>query len=322
MRAIVFGSTGFFGSHVVEQLHRAGHSVCAVVRASSDRRFLDSLGVEVRTLDFSDASLVDAMDGVEVAYNCTADTRLHLDEDRRRAVEIELTRRIVRAAVEARVLRYVQLSTIQVYGPLPDEPVDEEHECAPVHDYQRASVAREEVVRQEADRGGIAWTIVRPVTTTGARDTSLMPNLYPVHQRGVFPVFGKGLKPLSMVDARDVGRAMVLLGKSPESAGGVFLVSGFDTTWSELKRALDRATGTTARTIRLPPGPMKLLARAITALTPKGREPPLHPLAVDTMARTSLFDDRRLRSLGYRPRHELDGAVGAAVASIREDTPW
>ncbi len=47
MKAIVFGSTGFIGSHVVEQLSLAGHQVTAVVRNTSNTEFLESLGVKV-----------------------------------------------------------------------------------------------------------------------------------------------------------------------------------------------------------------------------------------------------------------------------------
>lgn len=318
MHATVLGASGFFGTHLVEQLKQDGHSVRAVVRPSSDRSFLDSLGAVVKPIDYSDSSLVDAMQDTDVVYNCTADTRMHLDEQARRTVEVALTRRLVRAAARARVRRFVQLSTIQVYGPLPNAAVDEDSPCEPVHDYQRAAVTREEVVRDEADTAALPWVLVRPVTTTGARDTSLMANLYPSHRSGVFPIVGRGTQTLSMVDARDVARAMVLLGEAPEAERRVFLVRGFDTSWPELKEALDRVTGRRSRTLRLPTGMMSLAARTLTALTPKGTEPKLHPLAVDTMSRASHFNDARVRALGYMPRFTLDDAVSAGVAWMRQ----
>ena len=318
MRATVLGASGFFGSHLVEQLKEGGHSVCAVVRPSSDRSFLDSLKVAVRPSDYSLASLAESMRDVDVVYNCTADTRMHLDEAARHAVEVDLTRRVVQAAGRAGVGRFVQLSTIQVYGILPDSLVDEDFPFEPAHDYQRAAIAREEVVRNEADEMGLPWVLVRPVTTTGARDTSLMANLLPAHRAGIFPIIGKGTQPLSMVDARDVARAMVLLGSAPEAERRAFLVGGFDTTWRGLKEAIDRATGKRTRTMRLPAGIMKVAAQAITALTPKGTEPKLHPLAVDTASRASRFNDARIRALGYAPRFTLQDAVSAGVTWTRE----
>lgn len=318
MRAVVLGASGFFGSHVVEQLERAGHSASAVIRLSSDRSFVDSIGVDVVPIDYSSSSLAEAVRGADVVYNCTADTRMHLDEATRQAVDVDLSRQIVEAAGRAGARRFVQLSTIQVYGPLPDATVNEDFPCKPAHDFQRAAIAREEIVRSVADEFGLPWVIVRPVTTTGARDTSLMANLYPAHRAGVFPIIGKGTLTLSMVDARDVARAMVLLGHAPEAGSRIFLVGGFNTTWHGLQEALDRATGRRTRTVYLPAGIMKLAARAITALTPRGTEPKLHPLAVDTTSRTSRFGDARVRALGYVPQFSIDDAVAEAIASEHE----
>ena len=183
---------------------------------------------------------------------------------------------------------------------------------------QRPCLHCEQLVQHEADEAGLEWVLVRPVTTTGARDTSLMENLYPAHRSGAFPIIGKGTQTLSMVDARDVARAMVLLGEAPEAAGRVFLVGGFHTTWHGLKEALDRATGRHTRAVHLPAGIMKLAAQAITALTPRGTESKLHPLAVDTTSRASHFDDGRIRALGYAPQFALDDAVAAGVACMRD----
>ncbi|GLI10721.1 hypothetical protein YDYSG_67570 [Paenibacillus tyrfis] len=44
MNAVVFGGSGFIGSHTVEQLVLAGHEVTAAVREQSDTAFLDRLG--------------------------------------------------------------------------------------------------------------------------------------------------------------------------------------------------------------------------------------------------------------------------------------
>jgi nucleoside-diphosphate-sugar epimerase len=66
MTVLVTGGTGFLGSHVVEQLARAGRPVRALVRKTSDTRFLKSLaGVELCEGSVEDAASVrDAARGV------------------------------------------------------------------------------------------------------------------------------------------------------------------------------------------------------------------------------------------------------------------
>src|SRR6266851_6881454 len=43
MRVLLTGGSGFLGSYVAEQLSTAGHEVVALVRKSSNRKFLSSL---------------------------------------------------------------------------------------------------------------------------------------------------------------------------------------------------------------------------------------------------------------------------------------
>jgi nucleoside-diphosphate-sugar epimerase len=43
LKVLVTGASGFLGSHVAEQLSQAGHEVVALVRKSSNRKFLETL---------------------------------------------------------------------------------------------------------------------------------------------------------------------------------------------------------------------------------------------------------------------------------------
>src|SRR3954451_16156130 len=67
------GATGLVGSHAVEEALRRGHRVRALVRASSDTRWLDAWGVEKVPGDLADAAaLRDGVQGADWAFNCAA----------------------------------------------------------------------------------------------------------------------------------------------------------------------------------------------------------------------------------------------------------
>ncbi len=53
---------------------------------------------------------------------------------------------------------------------------------------------------------------------------------------------------------RDIGRAMVWLGtyQEPENDNNILLLKGFDTTWNQLKTAIDNATRKISKTMHLP----------------------------------------------------------------------
>ncbi|OGW59459.1 MAG: hypothetical protein A2V83_05780 [Nitrospirae bacterium RBG_16_64_22] len=319
MKAVVFGGTGFIGSHVAEQLVRAGHEVTAVVRPTSKTAFLESLKIPVLKADFSDADhLARLIQGHEVVYNCTANVKFHLSMEDHRAVEVHLTRRLVEAAAKAGARRFVQLSTIKVYGcDLPATPVDEAYPCRPDFPFEKVSLEREQVVRDVAARTGLDYAILRPAGTIGSRDTSFFSFLYKSHVGGGFPMIGGGTARISLVDTRDIGRAMVWLGTLPEARGEVYLLRGFEASWMDLKEAIDRVRGVTAKVRRLPPGLAMGLARFFEWVTPYGGSPWLTRLAVRSMTANALFDDSKIRRAGFATIHDsLEETLSNAIADL------
>jgi nucleoside-diphosphate-sugar epimerase len=319
MKAIVFGATGFIGSHVVEQLVLAGHDVTAVVRPTSKTAFLQSLNIPVLTADFSDTDqLARRIQGHHVVYNCTANVKFHLSMEDHRAVEVHLTRRLVEAAARAGARRFVQLSTIKAYGcDLPAKPVDESYPCKPEFQFEKVSLEREEVVREAAARAGLDYAILRPSGTIGSRDTSFFSFLYKAHRGGSFPMIGDGTARMSLVDTRDIGRAMVWLGEASGASRDVFLLRAFEASWIDLKEAIDRVRGVTAKVRRLPPGLAMGIARFLEWVTPYGGNPWLTRLAVRSMTANALFDDTKIRRAGFATVHNsLDETLSNAIVDI------
>ncbi|MBC7262833.1 MAG: NAD-dependent epimerase/dehydratase family protein [Chloroflexi bacterium] len=175
MRAFVTGATGFVGSHVAEELLRAGYIVRALVRPGSDVRALTGLDVERVSGSLSDkASLYEAMQGCDLLFHVAAfySTREE-DAAQMYAINVGGTKTILQVAMELGVQRVVYTSTIGTIGQptdgtLADESVPFERWEESSH-YARSKVLAEEAARA-AFRAGLAVVIVNPCAPVGPRD--------------------------------------------------------------------------------------------------------------------------------------------------------
>lgn len=310
-KAIVFGASGYLGSHVAEQLRRAQRPVSAPQRsAGTPSAFLTGIGIAPQRLDFaSDAALERSIAGHDIVYCCLANPRRHQPLAALRAVEVELTGRVIAAAGRAGARRVVLLSTVMVYGfGRPPQPIDEDWPPAPEHACNRVALERELAARAAAAAAGVELAILRPANALGRRDRQ-MARLFASFRHGFFPLFGNEEYRYSAIDARDVGRAMLFLGDLPQAAGHVWLAKGYDTSWRELKRTLERLTGRHAVALRLPRPFARGLGNLIERACPHAWEPALTRFSVDVMSTHTLFDTRKIEAAGFRPRYGLEDSV-------------
>ena len=115
--SLVTGATGLLGSHIVEQLVRAGERVRCLVRKTSDTSFLDTLNVEKVCGDITDPdSLGAAFRNIDVVYHCAARvTDWGPWEEFERTI-VQGTKNCLEASLQAGVKRFLYVSTEGVYG--------------------------------------------------------------------------------------------------------------------------------------------------------------------------------------------------------------
>lgn len=114
----VTGATGFVGSAVAHRLAMHGHSLKLLVREKSDRQNLADLDAEQVVGDLSDASsLVEALRGCRYLFHVAADYRLWVpDPDHMMRINVEGTRQLMLAALEAGVEKIVYCSSVAALG--------------------------------------------------------------------------------------------------------------------------------------------------------------------------------------------------------------
>lgn len=184
MLALVTGSTGFLGSHLVQRLCAAGHRVRALVRTRSKAGILEAAGAEIADGDITNpASLAAAAAGIDVIFHAAANVTNWGPWSEFHAISVQGTLNLLDAAKRAGVGRFVHISTIRVYddrycrrhGIVTEEAPQGKRGFRHFGYYARAKVQAEEAVwRSSAE---IPVTVIRPAWIYGPRDETILPPL-------------------------------------------------------------------------------------------------------------------------------------------------
>jgi nucleoside-diphosphate-sugar epimerase len=323
---LVTGATGLLGSHIAEQLRARGGRVRALVRPTSDTRFLRGLGVELVSGDLTDPDACRrAVAGVRTVYHAASKVGDWGSwEDFRRGC-VDATMNLARAAAGRGVTRFLHISSTSAYGH-PAEggpPVDE---SAPLgqnlwpfwDDYTRSKVEQERVLWDLAGYGGLPLTVIRPSWLFGERDRTTTARIVRKLQRGGIPLIGRGDNPLSAIHAGEVAAAAILAAEDPGSTGEAYNVTDqgpitqreFFTLWAE-------ACGAPPPRRRLPYRLVfagSVLLEAHGRLTGRQRPPLITRYAAWLMGRDLRYSSARARQrLGWQPRSTYRESIERAV---------
>lgn len=171
-RILVTGAAGFIGNAVASRLIERGDEVLPIDDFSSGRSRSVAMGVPVVACDVRDpAQLRSAFSGpVDAIIHCAAQSSGEVSfddpwDDMTR--HVHATIRLLEAAVERGVPRFVYTSSMAAYGQPEVLPVDETARLSPLSFYGAGKASAENYVRIY-ERFGIASTILRPFSVYGA----------------------------------------------------------------------------------------------------------------------------------------------------------
>jgi dihydroflavonol-4-reductase len=315
---LVTGGSGFLGSAVVRALVARGLRVRALVRPTSPRGNLDGLDCTVVPGDLTDQdSLRAALQGVRFLFHVAADYRLWArDPATILRVNVEGTANLMREALAAGVERIVYTSSVaalKVAGAT--APVDETAPLAPdeaIGAYKRSKTLAERAVERMIAQDGLPAIIVNPTTPIGPRDIKPTPTGRIILDAalGRIPAFVDTGLNFAHVDDIAAGH---LAAFERGRIGERYILGGQNLSLQDFLATVAGLTGRRAPRIRLPRGPLFLLAygaEAVARLT--GREPLLTMDAL-RMSRYRMFftSAKAEEELGYRSRPYQEGVADA-----------
>ena len=243
----VTGANGFIGQNVVRHFRDAGWTVRAIVRPGH-RDGVPS-GVETIKTHFVVKDLVRAAAGADVIVHGAGRTRAAMSRQFH-AANVEVTRAVVRAAVELGT-RLVHVSSQAAAGSgTPEHPREEDDPPRPLTAYGRSKLAAEEVVKTS---NRLRWTIVRPALVYGPADRNALP-LFRMAQRGIMLQLDRRPSPAyTFVHVDDVARGIETAAMASEALGQIFSLGHSESdTVDSVTEILERVLGRRCRRVRLP----------------------------------------------------------------------
>ncbi len=327
---LVTGATGLLGSHIVEQLVRRGMAVRSLVRASTDRSWLETQGVEIVAGDVTDRGSLDrACQGVSCVFHAAARVGDWGPWDEFVRVTIDGTRNLIGAAEAAGVKRFIHVSSISVYGHVDGDGLVLD-ETAPLGAnlyrwsyYSRAKVAAERLVWQAHREGRIQATVIRPSWLYGPRDRATIGRMVRLIRQNKAKLIGDGQNRLNVTYAGNVAEAAVLASTTDRAIGEAYNCSN-DGILTQLQylNMMAESLGAPPVTKKVP---YKVAHAAAFVLECIGRlcrfrNPPMVTrYAVWLIGRRCFFETNKAREhLNWQPRVTYEEGIPLTIRWYRE----
>jgi nucleoside-diphosphate-sugar epimerase len=313
MIAVVTGSTGFIGSHLVDALLERGATVRALVRpetrAERDER-----------IEYWEADLLDdrsvresrVWEGVTHVFHLAGVTKgrtlAHFRAGNVFPTANVLSALAARGGVPPRV---VLVSSQAAAGPAssPDAPVRETDRPVPVENYGRSKLQAEQAVARYRDT--LPITIVRPSAVYGPRDRDFLKVFRQASRRVALHAVPRDHS-FSLVHVSDLVCALILAAEHPAAAGKLYFVGETPVTWHDLYDEVARTAHASPIQLQVPLSALRIAARASDLLsTITGRVSLLNKnKAALARPRWWLCDASRVREeLGWHPEMPLQRGV-------------
>lgn len=183
-RVLVTGAGGFIGSHLVEELARAGASVRALVRynARSDIGMLAAVAPAVRSeLEIVHGDIADPfyvhgiVEGMDTVFHLAALIAIpysYAAPGSYVSVNVIGTLNVLQAVQDLGVRRMVHTSTSETYGTARYVPIDEQHPLQPQSPYSASKIGADCMAESFYRSFGTPVATIRPFNTYGPRQSA------------------------------------------------------------------------------------------------------------------------------------------------------
>jgi nucleoside-diphosphate-sugar epimerase len=322
LKALVTGSNGFIGSHLVEYLLSVNYEVFCFIRPESNLRWIKNLRVQFIHGDCRDKnSLYDAVKDKDYIFHLAGKIKA-LDWDTYYDANYIGTKNLVEACVEAcpGLKRFVHISSIAAAGPsVKGKLKSEEDACNPINDYGKSKLMGEEAVARYSNK--LPIVIVRPPNVLGPREWDFFSTVKIISKR-IKPLLGNGDNQTSICFVQDLVKGIVMAATNKNAVGNTYYITDGNTySWRKITDTIVKELGLSKFIIPLPHHCILILALIIQILMRiKRSETMISPRRIIQLRHLYwIYDSSKAeRELGFRPAISLEEGIKISISWYRE----
>ena len=280
MIVAITGGRGFIGSCLVEKHLKENDEVRILSRENKFRK--NKAKVFIGDLAKNNSNFSNFLDGADVLYHCAGE---YNNESMMRKLHVDGTQALVNAS-KGRIGRWLQLSSVGVYGPHSRGVITENSIVNPYGLYEETKAESEEIVINS----GVPFVILRPSNVIGEfmRNQSIF-HLINMIKKGYFVYLGKKTSLANYVHVSDVASALMCCAKSNQSLGKVYNISQTISV-EEMVNAIMVGLEIDRKIPRIPELPVRILVK----LFEKFPGFPLTLSRVDALTTKNQYDSKKI----------------------------
>jgi len=252
MKALITGSSGFIGSHLVTALLNRGYEVVGMIRKTSNTQWLNDLKITLLTVDYQDiGSLKQAVDGVDYIFHLGAVIDA-CDWDTYYRANTISTHNLLKACTEINLnlKKFIFVSSIAASGPSEKGILKvESDKCCPIGPYGKSKLLAEKICNEFKTR--IPIVIIRPPNVLGIRQKDLYVVLKIV-KKCILPMLGNSRKQTSICFIQDLVEALILAAENERANGETYFVTGKHLySWYEMLHFIAQTLGVMPSAVKI-----------------------------------------------------------------------
>jgi len=303
--ALITGASGFIGRALSGRLKEKGRAVHALMRTYADGPWDECVVADVAgEIPVNILHNVDTVFHLAGKAHALSETRQ--DESEYFYINTEGTRRLLDAAREAGVRRFIFFSSVKAMGEGGDVCLDESAACCPETPYGKSKLEAERLVLE----GGYVPepVVLRLSMVYGPTRKGNLPRMIEAVARGRFPPLPDIHNHRSMVHVDDVVAAALLAAEKTEATGQTYIVTD-DTPYStrQMYEWICEVLGKQAPSWCVPMGVLKMLARVGDGIgVIRGRRFMFDSDALEKLTGSAWYSSEKIeKELGFLPERNL-----------------